>query len=139
MFLPCCSGGVGRTGTFIALDSLLDMGQAEGKVDIFTFACHLRTERMDMIETYASIVHLVCHYLLTFQFIKVYDGYLIKISTYPEVIITLISHCVFNLILYIKWHLLVCCQSTFHLQYSLIHVCMFSICLSTILYHALFN
>ena len=66
MFQPCCSGGVGRTGTFIALDSLLDMGQAEGKVDIFSFACHLRTERMDMVETYASIVHLLCRYLLAF-------------------------------------------------------------------------
>ena len=66
MFLPCRSGGVGRTGTFIALDSLLDMGQAKGKVDIFSFACHLRTERMDMVETYASIAHLLCRYLLAF-------------------------------------------------------------------------
>ncbi|KAI0209896.1 Receptor-type tyrosine-protein phosphatase T [Lamellibrachia satsuma] len=53
-----CSGGVGRTGTFIALDSLLDQGQADGQVDVFSFACHLRTERMDMVETQEQYVFL---------------------------------------------------------------------------------
>ncbi|KAK2145772.1 hypothetical protein NP493_3862g00000 [Ridgeia piscesae] len=81
------SGGVGRTGTFIALDSLLDMGQAEGKVDIFTFACHLRTERMDMVETYASIVHLdqyvFLHHALLDGFQTGHLAY--PVSQYPDV------------------------------------------------------
>ena len=49
--LICCSGGIGQTGTFIALDSLLDQGQSDGQVDVFNFVSHMRTERMDMIET----------------------------------------------------------------------------------------
>ncbi|KAI0221677.1 Receptor-type tyrosine-protein phosphatase kappa [Lamellibrachia satsuma] len=53
-----CSAGVGQTGTFIALDSLLDQGQAEGQVDVFSFACHLRTERMDMVETRGQYMFL---------------------------------------------------------------------------------
>ncbi|KAK2156855.1 hypothetical protein NP493_1931g00000 [Ridgeia piscesae] len=53
-----CSGGIGQTGTFIALDSLLDQGQADGQVDVFNFASHLRAERMDMIETQDQYVFL---------------------------------------------------------------------------------
>ena len=58
MVLIYRSAGVGQTGTFIALDSLLDQGQAEGQVDVFRFVCHLRTERMDMVETQVSFIHV---------------------------------------------------------------------------------
>ena len=53
--MPCFSAGVGRTGTFIALDRLLDQGKAEGRLDIHGFENHMMTERMDMVQTQASL------------------------------------------------------------------------------------
>ncbi|XP_064294464.1 receptor-type tyrosine-protein phosphatase alpha isoform X2 [Phalacrocorax carbo] len=46
-----CSAGIGRTGTFIALDFLLKMGKAEGKVDVFHCVQKLREQRVSMVQT----------------------------------------------------------------------------------------
>ncbi|XP_072050190.1 uncharacterized protein [Amphiura filiformis] len=46
-----CSAGVGRTGTFITIDSMLKMAKAEGKLDIFNFVCEMRSRRVHMIQT----------------------------------------------------------------------------------------
>ncbi|XP_061222701.1 receptor-type tyrosine-protein phosphatase alpha-like isoform X2 [Neopsephotus bourkii] len=46
-----CSAGIGRTGTFIALDFLLKMGKAEGKVDVFHCVQRLREQRISMVQT----------------------------------------------------------------------------------------
>ncbi|XP_065517896.1 receptor-type tyrosine-protein phosphatase kappa-like isoform X1 [Lathamus discolor] len=46
-----CSAGIGRTGTFIALDFLLKMGKAEGKVDVFHCVQRLREQRIGMVQT----------------------------------------------------------------------------------------
>ncbi|XP_032941948.1 receptor-type tyrosine-protein phosphatase U-like [Catharus ustulatus] len=46
-----CSAGIGRTGTFIALDFLLKMGKAEGKVDVFHCVQQLREQRVGMVQT----------------------------------------------------------------------------------------
>ena len=45
------SAGVGRTGTFIILDAMLDQAKAEGKVDVWNFARGMRDRRMKMIQT----------------------------------------------------------------------------------------
>ena len=47
----CCSAGVGRTGTFIALDRLLQQLKHEKVVDIFNAVYSLRMHRHLMIET----------------------------------------------------------------------------------------
>ena len=49
-----CSAGVGRTGTFIALDALLDQTQVEEVVDIYKFVSHIRTQRCSMVQTEAQ-------------------------------------------------------------------------------------
>lgn len=45
------SAGIGRTGTFIALDFLLKMAKAEGKVDVFHCVQKLREQRICMVQT----------------------------------------------------------------------------------------
>ncbi|XP_071854385.1 receptor-type tyrosine-protein phosphatase F-like isoform X3 [Apostichopus japonicus] len=46
-----CSAGVGRTGTFIALCSLMDVIETEEQIDIFGFVETMREDRIMMIQT----------------------------------------------------------------------------------------
>ncbi|XP_038066639.1 receptor-type tyrosine-protein phosphatase T-like [Patiria miniata] len=46
-----CSAGVGRTGTFITLDSMLEMAEAEGQVDVLRFVRDMRDQRFLMVQT----------------------------------------------------------------------------------------
>ena len=48
---PSSSGGVGRTGTFIALDILLQHIKDHNWVDVFGLACEMRRSRDHMVET----------------------------------------------------------------------------------------
>jgi protein-tyrosine phosphatase len=49
-----CSAGVGRTGTFIALDTLLNEADKTGTVDIFDVVKYLRLQRMASVQVLAS-------------------------------------------------------------------------------------
>lgn len=49
-----CSAGVGRTGTFIVIDAMIDMMQAEQKVDVFGFVSKIREQRSQLIQTDVS-------------------------------------------------------------------------------------
>ena len=49
--MSLCSGGVGRTGSFIALDILLQHIKDHDWVDVFGLACELRRHRDRMVET----------------------------------------------------------------------------------------
>ena len=49
-----CSAGVGRTGTYMALDMLLDEARQSGEVDILDVVSHLRRQRMTLVQTKVS-------------------------------------------------------------------------------------
>lgn len=52
---PPRSAGVGRTGTFIVIDAMIDMMHAEQKVDVFGFVARIREQRSQLIQTDVSL------------------------------------------------------------------------------------
>ncbi len=46
-----CSAGVGRTGTFITLDYMLERIKNENNINIFEFVNDLRRQRVWMVQT----------------------------------------------------------------------------------------
>ncbi|XP_062509499.1 receptor-type tyrosine-protein phosphatase F-like isoform X2 [Corticium candelabrum] len=49
-----CSAGVGRTGTFIVIDTMLERIEYGEPIDIYSCVASLRTKRQDMVQTEAQ-------------------------------------------------------------------------------------
>lgn len=49
------SAGIGRTGTYIAIDALLREGQRNSKINIAEYVKKIRENRMNMVQTYVNI------------------------------------------------------------------------------------
>ncbi|XP_077470074.1 receptor-type tyrosine-protein phosphatase epsilon-like isoform X2 [Stigmatopora argus] len=62
-----CSAGVGRTGTFIVIDSMIDMMHMEQRLDVFGFVSRIREQRCQLIQTdmqYSFIYQALLEYYL---------------------------------------------------------------------------
>lgn len=64
-----CSAGVGRTGTYITIQSMLQMIEEEGRLDVFNFVMGMRHERNLMVQTEVhtyvyAFTQFLCMYIL---------------------------------------------------------------------------
>ncbi|KAM5237782.1 receptor-type tyrosine-protein phosphatase C [Ctenodactylus gundi] len=51
-----CSAGVGRTGTYIGIDAMLECLEAEGRVDVYGYVVKLRRQRCLMVQVEAQYI-----------------------------------------------------------------------------------
>ncbi|XP_068175146.1 receptor-type tyrosine-protein phosphatase C isoform X2 [Antennarius striatus] len=51
-----CSAGVGRTGTYIGIDAMMEGLEAEGKVDIYGYVVRLRRQRSLMVQVESQYI-----------------------------------------------------------------------------------
>ncbi|XP_056132483.1 receptor-type tyrosine-protein phosphatase C [Lampris incognitus] len=51
-----CSAGVGRTGTYIGIDAMIEGLEAEGRVDIYGYVVKLRRQRCLMVQVEAQYI-----------------------------------------------------------------------------------
>uniref|UniRef100_A0A8W8MP08 Uncharacterized protein n=1 Tax=Magallana gigas TaxID=29159 RepID=A0A8W8MP08_MAGGI len=51
-----CSAGIGRTGTYIAIDVLYEAGKIDKKINIAEYVKKMRQNRMNMVQTYEQYI-----------------------------------------------------------------------------------
>ena len=73
-----CSAGVGRTGTFILLDSMLEKMKADDTVNVYQFLRNMRAKRPFMVQT------LVSSLLLSRGYKKYFLLYLTNLGSYAS-------------------------------------------------------
>ncbi|ESP04548.1 hypothetical protein LOTGIDRAFT_56066, partial [Lottia gigantea] len=53
-----CSAGVGRTGTFLGLDAMIEQARVENKINVFNYVSAMREDRVNMVQTKCQYVFL---------------------------------------------------------------------------------
>ena len=60
--MTLCSAGVGRTGTFIALDILSNQLAQEQQINVFETVYKMRLNRTDMVQSLVSYYNIILVY-----------------------------------------------------------------------------
>lgn len=63
------SAGIGRTGTYIAIDALYEECEQKKKINVAEYVEKMREKRMNMVQTYVNIIYNT----FVFAFCKVYQ------------------------------------------------------------------
>ena len=71
-----CSAGVGRTGTFVMLDSMMDRLKLEDSINIYEFLIQMRRKRMYMVQTLVRETMLIINDISSYD--CVYQSYVIS-------------------------------------------------------------
>ena len=77
-----CSAGVGRTGTYIAIDILIQKLEKEGTTDVFNVVRNLRFQRRYMVQTVVSI------YFITVSDLPLMSPYFSLTSLYLHIFLS---------------------------------------------------
>ena len=72
------SAGVGRTGTYISLDAMMERLKERDDLNIFEFVSEMRTQRMKMVQTLVSRISsdsysVTCITLVKFNIVYVFN------------------------------------------------------------------
>ena len=54
------SAGVGRTGTFIVIDAMLELVQSQRKIDVFNYLNFIRSQRIHLVQVEVSLTEFFC-------------------------------------------------------------------------------
>ena len=60
MFFYLFSAGVGRTGTFITIDAMIQRLKERNDLNIYEFVTDMRSKRTFMVQNQVSIIILTC-------------------------------------------------------------------------------
>ncbi|XP_077549270.1 receptor-type tyrosine-protein phosphatase kappa-like [Haemaphysalis longicornis] len=94
-----CSDGIGRTGAFLLVDSMLSQAEAEGEVNLVAHLYAMRQNRVDLVESpeqyifaYKVLVEILCskkHNLSIGEFFKLYPKLKAKFAATGKSVIEL--------------------------------------------------
>ncbi len=85
LVLVHCSAGVGRTGTFITLDYMLERIKNENNINIFEFVNDLRRQRVWMVQTMVGHLSvLYCLSVVNYYYESDMWGMLLVVTLPPE-------------------------------------------------------
>ena len=83
LFFYISSAGVGRTGVFLAVDTILDKLEngVINSIDVFGQVCAMRERRMNMIQTLVWIVKI---YYCPWPYRANYESYFVGEMLFPS-------------------------------------------------------